>query len=44
MFSLPQSAEVSSTATEGTSDAISIYLSGVTELEFETLIRFFYKR
>ena len=28
---------------EGTSDANPIYLSGVTELEFETLLRFFFK-
>lgn len=45
MFSLPRRAEISSTAPpEGTSDANPIYLSGVTELEFETLLRFFYKR
>lgn len=37
MFSLPRRAE-------GTSDANPIHLSGVTELEFETLLRFFYKR
>ncbi len=46
MFSLPRCAQVSSEsmAVEGTSDANPIYLSGVTELEFETLLRFFYKR
>lgn len=46
MFSLPRAAQVtgSSTAPEGTSDANPIFLSGVTELEFETLLRFFYKR
>jgi len=45
MFSLPRdtSAELGSTPAEGTSDANPIYLSGVTELEFETLLRFFYK-
>lgn len=43
MFSLPRGAQVSSTDAEGTSDANPIYLSGVTELEFETLLRFFYK-
>jgi len=44
MFSLPRGAQVSSTAAEGTSDSNPIYLSGVKELEFETLLRFFYKR
>jgi hypothetical protein len=45
MFTLPQGGQqVSSMAAEGTSDANPIYLSGVTEFEFETLIRFFYKR
>ena len=44
MFSLPRDdQQVSSTAAEGTSDANPIYLSGVTELEFETLLRFFLK-
>ncbi|KAI0280355.1 hypothetical protein BGY98DRAFT_328407 [Russula aff. rugulosa BPL654] len=44
MFTLPQGdQQVSSMAAEGTSDANPIYLSGVTEFEFETLIRFFYK-
>jgi hypothetical protein len=43
MFSLPRAAQVGTTA-EGTSDANPIYLAGVTELEFETLLRFFYKR
>ena len=31
-------------AIEGASDKNPIYLSGVTELEFETLLRFFYNR
>lgn len=44
MFSLPRGAQVGSAAPEGTSDANPIYLSGVKELEFETLLRFFYKR
>jgi hypothetical protein len=44
MFSLPREPRSVSTASEGTSDANPIYLSGVTELEFETLLRFFYKR
>ena len=44
MFSLPRQAEVTSMVAEGTSDANPIHLSGVTELEFETLLRFFYKR
>jgi hypothetical protein len=47
MFSLPRGAQtqVGSTVTaEGASDANPIYLSGVTEFEFETLLRFFYKR
>jgi hypothetical protein len=46
MFSLPRGQQqVSSTGdAEGTSDANPIYLSGVTELEFETLLRFFYQR
>jgi len=44
MFSLPRCAQDSSTAApEGTSDANPIYLASVTELEFETLLRFFYK-
>ena len=29
---------------EGTSDENPIYLSGVTELEFETLLRYFYNK
>jgi hypothetical protein len=44
MFSLPRGAQVNSMAAECTSDANPISLSGVTELEFETLLRFFYKR
>jgi len=43
MFSLPRGAQVGSMAPEGTSDANPIHLPGVTELEFETLLRFFYK-
>jgi hypothetical protein len=43
MFSLPRAPTGSSTA-EGTCDANPIYLSGVTELEFETLLRYFYNR
>jgi hypothetical protein len=43
MFSLPRGANVGSTA-EGASDANPIFLSGVTVLEFETLLRFFYER
>ena len=35
--------EAGATAAEGTSDENPIYLSGVTELEFETLLRYFYK-
>jgi hypothetical protein len=46
MFSLPRgTGEVGAwVAVEGASDANPIYLSGVTELEFETLLRYFYKR
>ncbi len=47
MFSLPRGTQTqvcSTVAAEGTSDPNPIYLSGVTELEFETLLRFFYKR
>jgi hypothetical protein len=45
MFSHPRGdQQVSSTAAEGISDANPIYFSGVTELEFETLLWFFYKR
>jgi hypothetical protein len=44
MFSLPRGPQVSSAAAEGTCDANPIHLAGVTELEFETLLRFFYKR
>ncbi|KAI9513379.1 hypothetical protein F5148DRAFT_1020 [Russula earlei] len=42
MFSLPRGPEASSAA-EGASDAKPIHLAGVTELEFETLLRYFYK-
>jgi hypothetical protein len=46
MFSLPRETGEAgaAVAVEGTSDANPIYLSGVTELEFETLLRYFYKR
>jgi hypothetical protein len=37
------SQQASSIAAEGTSDANPIYLSGVTEREFETLFRLFLK-
>ena len=40
MFSLPR---VPNAPGEGASDENPIYLSGVTELEFETLLRYFYK-
>ncbi|KAN0136877.1 hypothetical protein V8E53_005318 [Lactarius tabidus] len=47
MFSLPRTTATTtggSTAdAEGTSDANPIYLADVTELEFETLLRYFYK-
>jgi hypothetical protein len=43
MFSLPLGPTDGST-TEGTCDTNPIYLSGVTELEFETLLRYFYNR
>ena len=44
MFSLPRiPSEPGATAVEGTSDENPIYLSGVTELEFETLLRYFYR-
>lgn len=44
MFSLPRIPnEAGTTAAEGTSDENPIYLSGVTELEFETLLWYFYK-
>ncbi|KAH9993323.1 hypothetical protein BJV74DRAFT_833475 [Russula compacta] len=42
MFSLPL-VHVDGTPAEGTCDANPIHLSGVTELEFETLLRYFYK-
>jgi len=45
MFSLPRGADdAGAAAIEGASDANPIHLSGVTELEFETLVRYFYKR
>jgi len=44
MFSLPRVPnEDEATPAEGASDKNPIYLSGVTELEFETLLRYFYK-
>jgi len=44
MFSPQRSpGEASSAAVEGDSDNKPIYLSGVTELEFETLLRYFYE-
>ncbi|KAF8480089.1 hypothetical protein DFH94DRAFT_740239 [Russula ochroleuca] len=42
MFSLPRVSKVGSIV-EGASDANPIFLSDVTVLEFETLLRFFYK-
>jgi hypothetical protein len=47
MFSLPRTTATTGHSTsdaEGTSDANPICLPGVTELEFETLLRYFYKR
>jgi hypothetical protein len=43
MFSLPREPTDSSSA-EGTCDTNPIYLSGVTVLEFETLLQYFYNR
>ncbi|KAI0251875.1 hypothetical protein BJV78DRAFT_1207408 [Lactifluus subvellereus] len=43
MFSLPLGSMDGSTA-EGTCDTNPIYLSGVTVLEFETLLQYFYNR
>ena len=43
MFSLPRTGG-STTDAEGASEAKPIFLAGVTELEFETLLRYFYKR
>ncbi|KAH8997939.1 hypothetical protein EDB92DRAFT_1837021 [Lactarius akahatsu] len=46
MFSLPRTTATTGDSTaeaEGTSDANPIHLPGVTELEFETLLRYFYK-
>jgi hypothetical protein len=46
MFSLPRGTlpADASTGAEGASDANPIFLSGVTVLEFEALLRYFYKR
>ena len=47
MFSLPRTTATTGSSTtdaEGTTDANPIHLAGVTELEFETLLRYFYKR
>ena len=45
MFSLPRiPSEASAAAVEGASDENPIHLSGVTELEFKTLLQYFYKR
>ena len=46
MFSQPPPREAGTAAAmvEGTSDENPIYLSGVTELEFETLLRYFYNK
>jgi hypothetical protein len=45
MFSLPRGMDETGAApVEGASDANPIHLTGVTELEFETLVRYFYKR
>jgi hypothetical protein len=48
MFSLPRTTATTTTGestaeAEGTSDTNPIYLADVTELEFETLLRYFYK-
>jgi len=44
MFSLPRiPSEAGAVADEGASDENPIYLSGVTALEFETLLQYFYK-
>jgi len=43
MYSLPRIPNEADEANEGASDENPIYLSGVTELEFETLLRYFYK-
>ena len=43
MFTPPREVDLDSPA-EGTCDENPIYLSGVTEFEFETLIRYFYNR
>jgi hypothetical protein len=44
MFSLPRNDDAGAAVAEGASDENPIYLSGVTELEFETLLQYFYKR
>jgi len=43
LFSLPRGLEEADSAAEGATDANPIHLAGVTELEFETLLRYFYK-
>ena len=44
MYSLPRIPnEAGTAAVEGASDENPIYLSGVTELEFETLLQYFYR-
>ena len=43
VFSLPRVPREAGAAVEGASDENLIYLSGATELEFETLLQFFYK-
>jgi len=45
MFSRPRAVdEAGAAAVGGVSDANPIHLPGVTVLEFETLVRYFYKR
>jgi hypothetical protein len=45
MFSLPSSAPADGNSLEeGSDDENPIFLAGVTEVEFETLLRYFYKR
>jgi hypothetical protein len=45
MFSLPrETGDVGAVDVEDASDADLIYLFGVMELQFETLLRYFYKR
>jgi len=44
MYSLPRIPnEDGAAAVEGAADENPIYLSGVTELEFETLLQYFYR-